>query len=117
MKDPEYKAKAYATMALYREKNAEQVRGWKITQTARRRAKIKQLQPAWRDVELDKFVFTEAARLSKLRESVFGFKWHIDHVIPLNGKLVSGFHTSSNIQVIPAAVNMAKHAKFAVGEI
>lgn len=117
MQNPEYKAKAYARMAEYRKANADVVRGWKVTQTARRRAKIKQVQPTWRDAELDGFVFTEAARLSKLRESVFGFKWHVDHIVPLNGKLVSGFHTSSNIQVIPAAVNLAKHAKFAVGEI
>ena len=117
LQNPEYKAKAYAQMAEYRKQNAEAIRGMKVTQTAKRRAKIKQVQPTWRDVELDGFVFMEAARLCKLRETTFGFKWHVDHVIPLNGKLVSGFHISDNIQVIPASVNMAKHAKFVVGEI
>lgn len=117
MQNPEYKAKAYAQAAEYRRRNADAVRGMKLTHTARRRAKLKQVQPAWRDIELDGFVFMEASRLCKLRESIFGFKWHVDHVVPLNGKLVNGFHTSNNIQVIPASVNMAKHAKFAVGEI
>ena len=117
LQDPEYKAKAYAQMAEYRKVNADFVRGLKVTQTARRRAKMRQLQPAWRDVELDGFVFTEAARLSKLREKTFGFKWHVDHVVPLSGKAVSGFHIGTNIQVIPATENLRKSNKFAAGEI
>jgi hypothetical protein len=117
MQNPEYRAKVYAQAAQYRKKNADAIRGLKVTQTARRRAKLKQVQPIWRDKELDGFAFMEAARLCKLRESIFGFKWHVDHVVPLNGKFVSGFHTASNIQVIPAAVNLSKHAKFVVGEI
>lgn len=40
--------------------------------------------------------------------------YHIDHVIPLQGDLVSGLHVETNLKPIPALDNLRKHNKFEI---
>lgn len=63
--------------------------------------------PSW-STEEDQWVFEEAALLAKLREKMLGGKWHVDHLYPLQGKLVSGLHVMDNLQVVPASFNLRK---------
>ena len=63
--------------------------------------------PAWLTAD-DLWMIEQAYELAALRTELFGFAWHVDHVIPLRGKLASGLHTPYNLQVIPAVDNLRK---------
>jgi hypothetical protein len=75
------------------------------------RAKRIQRLVSW-DNELTTFVFEEAVRLCDLRKKATGYSWHVDHVVPLNGRRVSGLHVWNNFAVIPAAQNMSKGNRY-----
>lgn len=56
----------------------------------------------------DLWMISQAYELASLRSERFGFSWHVDHKIPLNGRTVSGLHVPLNIQVIPWIDNLRK---------
>ena len=43
-----------------------------------------------------------------------GIKHHVDHVYPLQGKLVSGLHVHTNMQILQWRENVVKNNKFEV---
>ena len=69
--------------------------------------------PKWL-TENDYWMIEQVYELASIRTKMFGFTWHVDHIIPLRGKLVSGLHTPYNLQVIPALQNIAKNNTFEV---
>jgi hypothetical protein len=79
---------------------------------ALRKKLIKQRTPIWL-TEDDKWMMKEAYELAALRTKMFGFSWHVDHIVPLQGKAVSGLHVPTNLQVIPWLDNIRKKNKVA----
>ena len=80
---------------------------------AKRRAVLLQRTPKWLTEE-DLWMMEQAYELAQLRTEMFGFEWHVDHVIPLQGKKVCGFHMPENLAVIPGSDNCKKHASFLI---
>jgi hypothetical protein len=78
--------------------------------------KRKQRIPTWLS-EDDKWMVEQAYELAAMRSKMFGFKWHVDHIIPLNGKRVSGLHVPTNLQVVPWIDNLKKYNKFEVTHV
>jgi hypothetical protein len=73
----------------------------------KRRAIKLNATPIWFSC-FDEFVVSEASRLAVERERMTGIKWHVDHIVPLQGKTVCGLHIGINLAVIPASANLQK---------
>ena len=75
--------------------------------TAKRRAAKLQRTPLWltqaHHKQIEQF-YWEAAEVSKL----VGEFYHVDHIVPLQGKTVSGLHVPWNLQVMSQEDNLKK---------
>lgn len=65
--------------------------------------------PAWADLTAIRSVYREAARMTKAT----GQPYHVDHVVPLISPVVCGLHTHTNLQVLPAFINLSKGNRLA----
>jgi hypothetical protein len=79
--------------------------------TVKRRTALMNRVPKWLG-EDDLWMIEQAYDLAAMRSKMFGFKWHVDHVLPLQGKFVSGLHVATNLQVLPWIENVSKANKY-----
>ena len=71
---------------------------------AKHRADKLQQTPSWANLERIKGIYALAQYLTE----TYGREIHVDHEIPLNGKLVSGLHVEDNLQLLYAEDNLTK---------
>ena len=71
--------------------------------------KIDQLKrtPSWLTDD-DFWVIEQAYELAALRTKMLGVEFHVDHIIPLRGKRVSGLHVPQNLRVVTWLENQRK---------
>jgi hypothetical protein len=97
-----------AQKRIYRQANKGKINAL----VSARKQYIKQRTPKWIDSE-ELGLIKEVYDLATKRTEMTGFAWHVDHIIPLQGKTVSGLHVMANLQVIPGIDNIRKKNKYA----
>jgi hypothetical protein len=111
-----------AKKAKWREENREQHnainREWfannkdkRASYQAKRKATILQRTPVW---DPDAHLIIAKYQLAAMLSQASGIPHHVDHIIPLQGKKVSGLHTFANLRVIPGSDNVKKSNKFPI---
>jgi hypothetical protein len=67
--------------------------------------------PLWLDKQMKQQIEVEYSLAAWCTE-VMNEPYHVDHIVPLQGKTVSGLHVPWNLQVIPAKLNQQKSNRF-----
>jgi len=100
--------KVYAYNKKYKENNPEKIKAWQkeyrennrgifTAIQAKRRARNLQATPTWVNLEAIKNIYVQCPE-----------GYHVDHIVPLQGKNVCGFHVENNLQYLKAKENIRK---------
>lgn len=111
----EHRAQLTEYMRVWREQNRERAREIAAAARKRNHDAVKAAQreraaakrgatPTWANKDAIRAIYLEARRLRKET----GLDWHVDHIIPLNGKTVCGLHVETNLRIIRGIENMRK---------
>jgi hypothetical protein len=104
--DARYKAKNPTFFKDYYEENKHEF----VERVNRRRGRMG-AAPLWADSVKIRLLYRVSSNLNRLHGYV---KYHVDHIVPLQGKLVSGLHVHNNLKIIRAEENKAKYNKWNV---
>jgi excisionase family DNA binding protein len=82
-----------------------------LPRTPTRRDRIARATPVWADLAAIDAIYARRRR-ETLRT---GIPHHVDHIVPIDGRTVSGLHVHGNLRVIPARDNV-RRPRIWVGE-
>lgn len=105
-----YKEENKEKLAKYR-KEYKTINRDKVNATnAKRRASRLLRTPQWltdKHIEMIVYIYNDAMNKTCLT----GINHHVDHIVPLQGKTVSGLHVPWNLQILPEHENISKSNK------
>jgi 5-methylcytosine-specific restriction endonuclease McrA len=100
-------------MSDQRREHERKNRGKPRARTAKRLAADQLRKPRWIKDVFEKEI-QEIYQMASELEKIFPWKMHVDHVVPKQGKLVSGLHVPWNLEILPWITNIKKGNKFDV---
>ena len=100
--------KQKAASKEYYYKNKKKVAKRMVSTSARRRAAKIKRTPSWSDLEHIGQFYEARQAISEAT----GVEYHVDHMIPLQGEMVSGLHVPANLQIIRAEANLSKGNRY-----
>jgi hypothetical protein len=107
----ENKLKISIRMRLYSAQYRKENKSKRNSDKSKRRSAKLQRTPKWLNQEHLKQIETTYQIAVDLTNKT-GVPHHVDHIIPLLGKAVSGLHVPWNLQVLTAVENQSKSNKF-----
>ena len=85
-------------------------RAYIAAKTRQRQAAKLNATPLWANTALIALYYATRQYLTQDT----GFDWHVDHIVPLQGRNVCGLHVHFNLRVIPAKDNLSKSNHFPI---
>ena len=102
-----HKESILAQKREYRQANKGKINA----KVAARKKAIKQRTPIWlTDIDFERI--ENGYKLAALLTKLTGISYHVDHIIPLQGKFVSGLHVPDNLRAINGIENISKKNRF-----
>jgi 5-methylcytosine-specific restriction endonuclease McrA len=95
------KVREIARVRSYQKANPEKLTAW----WAKRRSSRLNATPAWLTPE-------HHAEITTIYAQAAHQGWHVDHIVPLQGKRVCGLHVPWNLTILSPCENMAKGNRF-----
>lgn len=102
----ENKDRVYRQQSAYKKLNPERMHVY----STKRRLSMSNAMPTWLTEEQKKQIDSFYWLAADLK-AVTGETYHVDHIVPLQGKDVCGLHVPWNLQILPADINLSKSNK------
>ena len=99
-------ARKRASQYYYENKHVASFKSARCAHQAKRRKRYINLSDKHKD-EIQNFYW-----LAQDLRAVTGEQYHVDHIVPLNGKNICGLHVPWNLQVLPADINLSKGNRY-----